>query len=232
MLSGTQRRQQHRSRAAAPDVVPRPQPEQRQPDVGEHARRSRPPLARTNSAARAMCSASGRVAGQAQRPVGLDRRRQVAGPAVEVRPACRPRAAGSGSTRPSAGRRRRRGCRGTRAAAGPRRPSSRSSAARPATSRPSPGGRAGGGSRSSAPSRASWAAAPASSTPANFFAPGYGEVALVYAYPSGAAKPTRRRGRKARSWRSNSGSEHVQPVAADLEARSRREAGSTRRVRR
>ena len=77
-----------RSPAAAPGTsLPRPQPEQRQPHVREHARAARcPPCARTNAAARAHVLGVGRVAGQAQRPVGLDRRRQLARAAVEVRP--------------------------------------------------------------------------------------------------------------------------------------------------
>ncbi len=48
--------------------------------------RSSPPCARMNAAAAAHVLGLGRVAGQAQRPVGLDRRRQLAGAAVEVRP--------------------------------------------------------------------------------------------------------------------------------------------------
>ena len=48
--------------------------------------RSRPPCRADELGRRAHVLGLGRVAGQPQRPVGLDRRRQVAGAAVEVRP--------------------------------------------------------------------------------------------------------------------------------------------------
>ena len=85
----------------------------------------------------AMCGGVGRVAGQPQRDVGLDRGGQVGRAAVERGPGAVGALLASGSTRPppavSSGVER---CRGTGAAAGPRRPSSRWSRARPSTSRP------------------------------------------------------------------------------------------------
>ena len=81
------RRQQDQLRRQRRHVVPRPEPEQRQPDAGEHARALEPAARRGRSSrARAHVLGVGRVAGQPQRDVGLDRRRQVAGAAVEVRP--------------------------------------------------------------------------------------------------------------------------------------------------
>ena len=98
--------------------------------------RSTPPASRMNSAARAHVRGVGRVAREPQRDVGLDRGREVAGPAVEGRPGAVVAllARGSSARSPSC-RARRRGCRGSGAGRDPRRRSSRWSRARPSTSR-------------------------------------------------------------------------------------------------
>ena len=80
-------RQEHHLGRQRGNVVPRPQPEQRHPDVREHARSPRSaagagPLGGTRHVRLGRI-----VAGHAQRPVGLDRRRQFARAAGEVRPA-------------------------------------------------------------------------------------------------------------------------------------------------
>ncbi len=66
--------------------LPRPQAEQREPHVGEHARALQAALAADELGRGAHVRVLRRVAGEPQRPVGLDRRRQLAGAAVEVRP--------------------------------------------------------------------------------------------------------------------------------------------------
>ena len=158
MLSGEPGRQQHHLGRQRRNVVPRPQPEQRQPDVREHARGSRAAARRAiHSAARAHVRGSA----DRRRPGAAPSRPRSSSTGRRARrgssPRCRPRAAGSGSTRPSArsplvGAR----CPGTRAAAGPRRPSSRSSRARPATSRPSPAATAGARALESSASSVPW----------------------------------------------------------------------------
>ena len=130
-------RQQHHLRRRRRQLVPRPQPEQRQPEAGEHTRRldRRRCRARTPRRPR-MCVASRLVTGEAQRDVGLDGRRQVAGTAVRTSPTmpsspCWERIHVARRRSPVPDRAHRR----TGAASGPRRPSSRWCRARPSTSR-------------------------------------------------------------------------------------------------
>ena len=114
-------------------LIPRPQP-QRQPQMGEDARTRKAALGTDEIGGARMCGeSSGRP--RAAEPSSLDRRRELARAAVNS-PRSHPRAAASGSMRPSAPCHRRGAAPGTPAAACPPRPSSRSSAARPATSRP------------------------------------------------------------------------------------------------
>ena len=87
MLSGTPGRQEDHLGRQRRQVVPRPQAEQRQPDAGEDPRSARCRRApRTNRRRLRHVRGVGRVAGEAQRDIRLDRRRQVARPAVERRP--------------------------------------------------------------------------------------------------------------------------------------------------
>ncbi len=79
-------RQHHDLRRQRGDSLPRPQPEQRQPHVREHPRRLHPALLAHPLRRPAHVLRLGRVASQAQRPVGLDRAQEVAGPTVEVGP--------------------------------------------------------------------------------------------------------------------------------------------------
>ena len=78
-----QQRELHRQRR---DLLPGPEPEERHPDVREHARVLDAAALADELASRAHVLGLGRVARQPQRPIGLDRGREVAGPAVEVRP--------------------------------------------------------------------------------------------------------------------------------------------------
>ena len=80
------RRQQDDLRGQRRHPLPRPQPEQRQPQVREHARPLEPALGADEGGRRPHVGLIRTVAGQAQRPVGLDRRRQLPRSAVEVGP--------------------------------------------------------------------------------------------------------------------------------------------------
>ncbi len=124
------------------DALPRPRAEHREPDVREHARLLDAARCADELGRGAHVRLARLVTGQPQRDVRLDRRRQIAGPAPEVAPrAVRPLLRADPRS-PSARSPAPRECPGTAAAACPRRPSSRSSRARPSTSRPGPGARA------------------------------------------------------------------------------------------
>ena len=80
------RGQQHDLRRQRRHALPRPQPEQREPDVREHTRALEAALRADEARGRAHVLGVGRIAREAKRPVGLDRGRELAGAAVEVRP--------------------------------------------------------------------------------------------------------------------------------------------------
>ena len=103
-------------------VVPGPLAEQRQPDAGEHPGRLDAAAVADPGRRRRHVRGVGRVAGQPQRHVRLDRGGQVAVAAAEVRPGAVGALAGPDPPGRRRGLLRRSGCRGTRAAAGPRRP--------------------------------------------------------------------------------------------------------------
>ena len=68
------------------DLLPRPQPEQREPHVREDPRARQPASGADEVRRRPHVRRVGLITRQAQRPVGLDRGRQLARPAVEVGP--------------------------------------------------------------------------------------------------------------------------------------------------
>ena len=80
------RGQQHDLRGQRGDVLPRPQPEQCQPHVREHTRALQAAALADEACRGAHVLRIWWVARQAQRPVGLDGRGQLAGTAVEVGP--------------------------------------------------------------------------------------------------------------------------------------------------
>ena len=86
MFSGNHGGRKIISGGSVGQLVPRPLAEQRQPDPREHARRARARRVADERRGRRMCVGVGGIAGQPQRDVGLDRRRQVGRAAVEGRP--------------------------------------------------------------------------------------------------------------------------------------------------
>src|ERR1035437_1927762 len=80
------RRQQHPLRGQRGHAVPGPEAEEREPQVGEHARGLHAAMRAHELRGRAHVGGAGVLAGEAQRPVGLHCGRDVAGAAVEVRP--------------------------------------------------------------------------------------------------------------------------------------------------
>ena len=79
-------RQQHHLCRQRRHLLPRPQPEQREPQVGEHADALDPAFGADELGGGAHVRIARLVAREAQRPVGLHRARQIARAAVEVGP--------------------------------------------------------------------------------------------------------------------------------------------------
>ena len=157
-----------------------------------------------------MCGASGGVAGQPQRDVGLDRRGQVGRAAVEGRPGAVVALLGADPARRLARSPARCGCRGTRAAAGPRRPSSRWSRARPSTSRPGACSPSRSGARASESERRAGRAA-VSTRDRTSSGQRSRRIAITSA-TAGQLEPARRRrsaGMRRRSWASARGASVV-----------------------
>ena len=132
MLSGTHGGRKISSGGIAGRSLPRPEPEEREPDLREDARALEAALRRGRTRRRRrMCAASTGSPGEPQRDVGLDRSWRGRRAAEEVGPGAVVALLRADPAAPSAASARRCGCRGTGAAADPRRPWSRSSASSP-----------------------------------------------------------------------------------------------------